>query len=97
MMDIKHENVTLPDWVLRVTNRRPRRDWFIKWISSSKFQIAIIVLGFLALLVIRYQLKPDVAAGEAVKLAIAYFAARVAEPVVEYALAKLGKPKGGAE
>lgn len=69
------------------------KGWFVKWACSSKFQIAIIVLGFLALLVSRYKLAPDVAATESVKLAIAYFGARVAEPVVEYALSRLGKPK----
>ena len=68
-------------------------NWFEKLLFSSKLQIAIIVLGMIVFLVIRYKLNPEIAATESVKLAIAYFGARVAEPVVEYALSRLGKPK----
>ena len=71
--------------------------WFEKLLCSSKLQIAIIVLGMIVFLVVRYKLAPHIAANEAVKLAIAYFAARVAEPVVEYALARLGKPNTTSE
>ena len=54
---------------------------FEKWLASSKFQIALIVVAVAMFLVIVYRLAPDVAIKELTKVAAAYFGARVLEPI----------------
>lgn len=62
---------------------------FTKWLSSTKFQIAVLSIGLIYLQQEWYGLSATVAADCIMKLAIAYFGARIIEPVVEFIVKKL--------
>lgn len=62
---------------------------FYKWVNSTKFQIAILSIGLIYLQQSLYGLSPEVVANCLVKIAIAYFGARVLEPIVEKITEKL--------
>jgi len=66
---------------------------FGKWLCSTKFQIAIIVIGLIYLQQELYGLSPEVVADSLVKLSLAYFGARIAEPFVEYVVKKVEEKK----
>lgn len=75
--------------------------FYLKWLCSTKFQVCILALAMMAALVIRYELAPEVAAAKITELSLGYFAARVVEPIVEFAVGKLDRrgvglaPDGG--
>lgn len=66
---------------------------FKKFIISSKFQVAILAIGLIYLSMEIFYADPAVAIKAIRDIAIAYFAARVAEPLVEFVTKKLKKPK----
>lgn len=56
---------------------------FRKWLSSTKFQITILVIGLVYLQQELYGLDAVTAANSIVKIGIAYLGARILEPIVE--------------
>lgn len=58
---------------------------FKKLIISSKFQLAILSVGLIYIQQSLYGLSPEIAAESIVKIAVAYFAARLIEPIAEWA------------
>jgi len=64
---------------------------FNKWLQSSKFQIALIAIGLIYLSMEIFNANPDTALPLVRDVAIAYFGARVIEPVVEFVVKRLGK------
>ena len=66
---------------------------YFKWLSSTKFQIAVMCIALIYLQQEFYGLNPGVATDALVKLAIAYFSARVLEPVVEFFVSVVEKRK----
>jgi hypothetical protein len=60
-----------------------REEAFLKWLSSTKFQIFAIVFIFTALLIIDRLVPPIEALKEIVKLGIAYMAADVVSPIAK--------------
>jgi hypothetical protein len=72
-----------------------KNDRFLKFLLSSKFQVALIFGGMAVWLVSFYKLEPAIALREFKDVALAYLAARVTEPAVEFFVGKLGCPKPG--
>ena len=64
---------------------------FMKWLQSSKFQIALIAIGLIYLSMEIFKANPDTAIPAIRDIALGYFGARVVEPVVEFAIKRLGK------
>ena len=62
---------------------------FFKWLSSTKFQIAVLAIGLIYLQQGFYELPPAVATDAIVKLSLGYFTARIIEPIVEFVVRKL--------
>ena len=59
---------------------------FLKFLSSSKYQLALLTFGFIVWLIASNKISGELAVREVVKLSIAYFGARVLEPFVEFLL-----------
>lgn len=66
---------------------------FGKWLKSTKFQVALIAIGLIYVSMKIFNANPDTAIPAIRDIALGYFGARVAEPVVEFAINKLGKGK----
>lgn len=66
---------------------------FKKWLSSTKFQIAFIAIGLIYVAMEIFDADPADAIGAIRDVAIGYFGARVAEPIVEFMTKKLSKKK----
>ena len=66
---------------------------FGKWLQSSKFQIAFIAIGLIYVSMEIFSANPDTAIPAIRDIALGYFGARVAEPIVEFVVNKLGKGK----
>ena len=64
---------------------------FNKWLQSSKFQIAAIAIGLIYISMGIFSANPDTAIPAIRDIALGYFGARVVEPVVEFAVKRLGK------
>jgi len=64
---------------------------FNKWLKSSKFQIALIAIILIYISMEIFNANPDTALPLVRDVALGYFGARVAEPVVEFAVKRLGK------
>lgn len=64
---------------------------FLKWLNSTKFQIGVLAIILIYFSVEFFQADPDTANSLIRDIAIAYFGARVAEPVVEYLTSRLSK------
>ena len=54
-----------------------------KFLTSSKFQVALLAIGFIYLAQILFGLSPETAATTIMKIAVGYFGARVLEPIVD--------------
>jgi|Deesub1362A_J573_1020465.scaffolds.fasta_scaffold00107_83 hypothetical protein len=67
------------------------RDGFIKWMVSTKFQVAILSFTLIYLAIPLFMLEPQVAVNAIRDIAIAYMATRVLEPIVQISIA--GKKK----
>ncbi len=66
---------------------------FGKWLSSTKFQIAILCIGLIYLQQEMYALNPEVATNALVKIVLGYFGARIVEPIVEFVTKKIEERK----
>ena len=64
---------------------------FYKWLSSTKFQIAILCIALIYIQQSAYGLSAEVAASSLVKICLAYLGARMLEPIVEFAIKKVKK------
>lgn len=64
---------------------------FLKWLNSTKFQIGILAIVLIYFSVEIFQADPNIANSLIRDVAIAYFGARVAEPVVEYLTNRMSK------
>ena len=53
-----------------------------KFLTSSKFQIALLAIGLIYVAQILFGLSPETAATTIMKIAVGYFGARVLEPIV---------------
>lgn len=67
------------------------KNGFIKWLGSTKFQIAVLCIGLIYLQQAFYGLSAEVVAGSLVKICIAYLGARILEPVVEMSISRFKK------
>lgn len=56
---------------------------FKKWLSSTKFQITVLVIALIYLQQELYGLDAVTVANSLVKICVAYLGARILEPVVE--------------
>lgn len=65
------------------------KDGFKKFMISSKFQIAAVTIGLIYLSVNLLGATPDTVVGCIRDIAVAYFAARVLEPAVEFMIKRL--------
>lgn len=65
-------------------------DGFAKWLSSTKFQVFMLVFVIAIFLIVVYRLSPADALGKIRDVAIAYMGARVLEPVAEFLTKKNG-------
>jgi hypothetical protein len=63
---------------------------FFKWLNSTKFQIGILAIGLIFLSVKFFRADPNTANSLIRDIALGYFGARVAEPVVEWMIKKVG-------
>lgn len=70
---------------------------FKKWLSSTKFQIAVLAIGLIYIAMEIFEADPAVAIGAIRDVSLGYFTARVVEPIVEFVTKKLKKPKLEAE
>lgn len=66
---------------------------FGKWLSSTKFQLAILCIGLIYLQQEMYALNPEVATNALVKIVLGYFGARIVEPIVEFVTKKIEERK----
>jgi len=66
---------------------------YFKWLSSTKFQIAVLCIALIYLQQEFYGLNPEVATDALLKLALGYFSARILEPVVEFLMGAINKRK----
>lgn len=66
---------------------------FKKFMISSKFQVAVLAIGLIYLSMEIFYADPAVAIKAIRDVAIAYFGARVLEPIVEFVTKKFSKPK----
>jgi len=69
-----------------------KNERFLKFLMSSKFQVALIFCGMAVYLVSFYKLEPAIALREFKDVALAYIGARILEPAVEFFVGKLCKP-----
>lgn len=69
---------------------QPAIDGFAKWLSSTKFQVFMLVFVLGIFLIVVYKLQPADALGKIRDVAIAYMGARVLEPVAEFITKKIG-------
>jgi len=67
------------------------KNGFNKWLTSSKFQLAVLCCGLIYLQQPLYGLDPVVVAQSLVKICLAYLGARILEPVVEMSVSRLKK------
>jgi len=63
---------------------------FNKWLSSSKFQIAVLTIGLIYVQQFN-GLAVEIVAESLVKICVAYLGARILEPVVEMAVSRFKK------
>ena len=63
---------------------------FSKWLTSTKFQIAVLAIVLTYLAQVFFKLEPQAAVKVIKDIALGYFGARILEPVVEHAVNKLG-------
>ena len=66
---------------------------FGKWLSSTKFQLAVLGIGLIYLQQELYGLTPEIATNALVKIILGYFGARIIEPVVEFIVKKIEEKK----
>ena len=66
---------------------------FGKWLSSTKFQLAILCIFLIYLQQELYTLSPEVATDALVKIVLGYFGARIIEPIVEFIVKKIEERK----
>lgn len=62
---------------------------FYKWLHSTKFQVAILCIGLIYLQQELYFLKAEIVTAALVKISIAYFGARILEPIAEFLANKI--------
>jgi len=66
---------------------------YLKWLSSTKFQIAVMCIALIYLQQEFYGLSPEIVTDALLKITLAYFSARVVEPVVEFLIGSINKRK----
>lgn len=62
------------------------KNGFFKFLTSTKFQVAILGLGLILLLVGKFKGDPNHGISTIRDVALGYFGARILEPVVEFML-----------
>jgi len=70
---------------------------YLKWLSSTKFQIAFLAIGLIYCSQEFFKLNPEIATDAIVKLSLGYFTARIVEPIVEFVVQKLNILKGNKQ
>ena len=70
---------------------------FRKWLSSTKFQIAVLAIGLIYTSMAIFDSDPTHMNGYIRDIALGYFGARVVEPLVEFATNKIKRPKPETE
>ena len=66
---------------------------YIKWLSSTKFQIAVMCIALIYLQQEFYGLNPEIVTDALLKITLAYFSARIIEPVIEFLVGVVEKRK----
>jgi len=66
---------------------------YVKWLSSTKFQIAVMCIALIYLQQEFYGLSPEIVTDALLKITLAYFSARIVEPVVEFLVGVIEKRK----
>jgi len=66
---------------------------YVKWLSSTKFQIAVMCIVLIYLQQEFYGLSPEIVTDALLKITLAYFSARIVEPVVEFLIGAINKRK----
>ena len=66
---------------------------YFKWLSSTKFQIAVMCIALIYLQQEFYGLNPEIVTDALLKITLAYFSARIIEPVVEFLVGVVEKRK----
>jgi len=64
---------------------------YVKWLSSTKFQIAVMCIALIYLQQEFYGLSPEIVTDALLKITLAYFSTRVLEPVVEFLVGSINK------
>jgi len=72
-------------------------DGFTKWLSSTRFQVAVLAIGLIYLSMEIFEADPAVAIGAIRDVALGYFAARVVQPILELAKIRFSRPKNGED
>lgn len=67
------------------------KNGFTKWLSSTKFQIAVLCIGLIYLQQPLYGLSAEITASSIVKICIGYLGARILEPIVEMSVSRFKK------
>jgi len=66
---------------------------YFKWLSSTKFQIAVMCIALIYLQQEFYGLNPEIVTDALLKITLAYFSARIVEPVIEFLVGVVEKRK----
>jgi len=66
---------------------------YFKWLSSTKFQIAVLCIALIYLQQEFYGLSPEIVTDALLKITLAYFSARIVEPVIEFLVGVVEKRK----
>ena len=70
---------------------------YIKWLNSTKFQICVLAMGLIYSATIFFKLDSAIMSKHIETLAIAYFGARMFEPIVERITEWLSNRKKNAQ
>ena len=72
-------------------------DGFTKWLSSTRFQVAVLAIGLIYLSMDIFEADPTVAIGAIRDVSLGYFTARVVQPLLELAKIRFSKPKNSED
>ena len=72
-------------------------DGFTKWLSSTRFQVAILAIGLIYVSMEIFEADPTVAIKAIRDVSLGYFTARVVQPLLELAKIRFSKPKNSED
>lgn len=78
--------------LMKQRRHEAREEAFLKWLSSTKFQVFAVIFIFAACLVVIRWVSPIEALKQIVVIGVAYMGADVAKPIVEL-IAKKFSPR----